>query len=144
MTAALAATQWAVLDAVRARAAHDEQARTIVEQLEYSARHDQNAADLVAALRTAVDAATKLIVTLPPTGMPTGGGQAGTGQRGTDTGQPPVGAGQPPSGTGESGAGTGQPRRRRVTSVTELDEVTRQIRGELDAGRAVTVTWEAQ
>ena len=144
VTAALGATQWAVLDAVRARAAHDEQARTIVEQLEYSARHDQNAADLVAALRTAVDAATKLIVTLPPTGMPTGGGHAATGQSGAGTGQPPVDTGKPPSGTAQPGAGTGQPRRRRVTSATELDEVTRQIRGELDAGLAVTVTWEAQ
>ena len=51
-------------------------------------------------------------------------------QPGAGTGQPPVGTGQLPSGTGEPGAGTGQPRRRRVTSETELDDVTRQIRGE--------------
>jgi hypothetical protein len=135
VTAALATTQWAVLEAARVRAATDERARVIVEQLEGSARHDQNAADLVAALRLAVESAMELFVTPTPGGAASGTPTAGIPTAGTPSG------GQPPVGLSPRG---GTQHRRRITSATELTDVTKQMRAEIEAGRTVTVTWESQ
>jgi len=141
ITTALATTQWAVLEAVRVRATTDEQARAIVEQLERSARHDQNAADLVAALRTAVESATKLFVMPSAPTTPTSGGPgSGAAISGGPTAGMTTGGGSPVG----LPPGGGAPHRRRITTATELTDVTRQIQAEIEAGRTVTVTWEAQ
>jgi hypothetical protein len=74
VTAALAGTRWGVLEALSARSAADEPARVIVEELQYAARHDQHAANLVAALEKAVDEAAGLLAARREVELPPGGG----------------------------------------------------------------------
>ncbi|MFJ6199303.1 phage resistance protein [Micromonospora sp. NPDC092111] len=61
----LVRAQWPMLRAIAARAAHDDQARTIIGQLRAVARHEQHGQDLVGALQTAVDAAAALLAAAP-------------------------------------------------------------------------------
>lgn len=58
----LARTNWPMIEAVRSRTGTSEPAETVVEKLEHAARHDQHAADLVAALHEAVEDATRVII----------------------------------------------------------------------------------
>jgi hypothetical protein len=129
VTAALAGAQWAVLDAVRVRAETDEQARVIVDELEYVARHDQNAADLVDGLRVAGDKATRLIVTPPPVIV---------------TPPPLV---NPPVVTPPIDPPVVPPvPQNQVEVITTADfaEVERAIMSEVEGGRIVFVTWEVR
>jgi len=58
---ALARTQWPLLEAVWSRASSDERALVVIDTLKKAAGHDQNASDLVVALRVALDDAAKLL-----------------------------------------------------------------------------------
>ncbi|BFU45757.1 phage resistance protein [Krasilnikovia sp. MM14-A1004] len=120
VTAALTGAQWALLDAVRVRSANDDAARVIVEKLQFAARHEQNAADLTAALRDAAAEAAALLV------------QPGPGRGGVVP--PPVGPGPGP-----------QPSSSRTfTEAAAWDVAAGEIRAKLEAGQSVTVTWEAR
>ncbi|TNH30194.1 phage resistance protein [Micromonospora orduensis] len=86
LTAMARGHQWSLLQAISARAAHDEQAQAIIGQLREVARHQQHGQDLVDALQTAVDASAALLATNPPQGRtdnnpggtPNGGGTTPT------------------------------------------------------------------
>ncbi|MFI7427440.1 phage resistance protein [Micromonospora sp. NPDC049836] len=60
--------QWPLLQAIAARAGHDERARAVIEQLRDVARRDQHVQDLIDALRTAVAAAAALLAADQPAG----------------------------------------------------------------------------
>ncbi|WP_435122594.1 phage resistance protein [Micromonospora tulbaghiae] len=107
--------QWPLLDAISARAAHDEQARRILGQLRDVARHDQHGQDLVEALQTAVQASAALLAADtsakpgdPGTAevKPNGGGAAPGGTVSVPT-QPPSHDPGPVKVPGGQGAGHG-------------------------------------
>jgi hypothetical protein len=105
----------------------------IVDELEYTARHDQNAADLIAALRTAGDKATRLIVTPPPVIIH------------APVVDPPVV--HPPVVPPPVVTPPVLPppaNQRQVSTQADLTDLERAIKAELDAGRSVTVTWEVR
>ncbi|MET7970519.1 phage resistance protein [Micromonospora sp. NPDC005305] len=58
--------QWPLLQAVSARAGHDEQARAVIGQLREVARREQHGQDLIDALRTAVAASAALLAAEQP------------------------------------------------------------------------------
>ncbi|GAB3182008.1 hypothetical protein GCM10027259_34710 [Micromonospora palomenae] len=64
--------QWPLLEAISARAGHDERARAIIGQLRDVARREQHGQELVPALRTAVAASAALLAADQPV-RPTGG-----------------------------------------------------------------------
>jgi hypothetical protein len=141
VTTALAAAQWPLLDAVRARAAADEPARIIVDELRYAARHDESAADLAEALRRATTAATALLAA-PPAPAPARPPLPGPGEQ--DGGVLVGGRG---AGSGDDrgdGGGVRRTRTRTITSAAAWEETADQIRAEVEAGRSVTVTWEVR
>jgi hypothetical protein len=127
VTDALAGVQWPLLDAVDDLAETDERAQVVLEKLRYVAGHEQQAADLVTALREAVDVGAALLVRarrepgavpVPVQGMVA-----------------PV----PPPVPGGGGRVTGT---RTVAGVAEWEQVAAEIRGHVNAGRRVTVSWE--
>jgi hypothetical protein len=120
VTAALAATQWSLPQAVRDRAAGgDERARVILDELRYAAGHDQNAADLAEALRTATARAAALLAGQQP---------------------PPPPPPPPPSDPIDAVRRT----TRTITDVAGWESAAAEIRAEVAAGRSVTVTWEVR
>ena len=132
---ALATAPWELLDIVRTRAdGGDEEAAIIVDELALSAFHDQNAADLPAALRRAGEKATQLIVQQRPP------------QPVVVSPVVPLPASATPVLVRNGSEGTPAPESHRsvIRSATELAEFARQIEAELEAGRAVKIEWEAQ
>ncbi|NMO57591.1 phage resistance protein [Actinoplanes sp. TBRC 11911] len=132
---ALDATQWPLLEAVSTRAAADPQAAAIIEQLRSSARHDSLAADLPAALRTAIDSATRLLVAPPsdpPRVIPTPAVVTTPGTQSPAT--PPVlpMPSAKPHGKAEVG------------NETQLADLTARLKAELADGKSMVVTWEVQ
>jgi hypothetical protein len=148
---ALARTQWPLLTAIAARAAGDERARVIIEQLRSAARHEQHGSDLIAALETAVGASAALLAE----GATAGSGAAGTTASGTAASGTAAG-GATRGGLGSLDTVGGQDDRREPGSpeVTRyrhvvhdratLEAVTKQIAAEIDAGLTVTLTWETR
>jgi hypothetical protein len=120
VTGALAQTPWPVLEGLRALAATDERAQVVVEELRYAAGHEQHSADLIEALRKAVAEGAALLAEhpVPPPPPPV-------------ITPPPV----PPAPRGTS---------RTVAAPGEWEEVAAEIRGYVEAGRRVTVTWEVE
>ncbi|MEV6813046.1 phage resistance protein, partial [Micromonospora sp. NPDC051296] len=159
------AHQWPLLQAIAARAAHDERARRIIERLRDIARREQHGQDLIDALRTAVEASAALLAAEQPKPEPT--------ERGTPVVTPPsperlvtdhhvVPAVRTPadddpatvaSGDGadpRSGEGPVTPldgggvatRHHEVVDATTWQKVAAEIGAAVAAGRHVTVTWE--
>jgi hypothetical protein len=121
--AALDGTNWPMIDAVRNLSATNERARAIVERLSRLAQHEQNAANLAAALAETVSEATELLV-----GERAGGGVVVA---------PPVVDPTPvlPS-----------PRTRSadIADATELEKAVAEIRAEVEAGHRVRISWEVR
>lgn len=136
LATALAQTNWPLLEAVIGRAASEEPARVIIDNLRIAAGADQHAADLIAALREASGAATALLAKpltpVPPvTPRADGGGETaeidGTGST---------------SGETEGGPSPTAPKVRQVRSDAELNELVAALHGELTGGRTIRVSWE--
>jgi hypothetical protein len=124
---ALRRTQWPLLNAVRLRAATDPEARAIISSLHDAARHDQHATDLVSALDAAVAQAAAL--------LSKGGGAHNGGGGGTQK-----------NGNGQNNGTDQHPRRlpqqRVIGDLATWEQVSAEIRAEVEAGRQVTVAWE--
>lgn len=132
VTGALANTAWEVLSALRDRAETDESARAELAKLRHAAGHDQHAADLAAALPEAVAAAAGLLAA-PATPI------APTTPATPTTPETPAAPSTPATPVMPTAPATAT---RTVADLATWDEVASEIRGELDAGRRVTVTWE--
>jgi hypothetical protein len=132
---ALDGTQWSLIEAVIKRAAGDPTAAAIVEKLRAAARHDANAADLPAALRTAIDEATALIVEPPVAPPPVVNPPPIVGP--TDVHPPVTDPPEPPPGGGRNGRSV-------LADDKQLDDLTAQLRAELTEGHTVVVTWEVR
>jgi hypothetical protein len=133
VTAALAAVQWSLLEAIGTRAAADESAQVLLEELRYAARHDQSAADLTEALREATAKAAALLAGDRPDEKDHG-----------DKDDKDEGTGR---GDGDDHGGGPRPVRRvrrTFTSAAAWQDSAEEIRAEIDAGRSVTVTWEVR
>ncbi|MEU5905371.1 phage resistance protein [Micromonospora sp. NPDC047467] len=161
VTALAQGHQWPLLQAIRARATHDDRARVIIEQLQSVARHEQHGQDLVDALEAASAASAALLAAEQPK-QPTvsGGGNTNhTANGGPSVSVPGQQSGRDPGPAalpGDPGAGgveqtparatTGLvnvvPRRREVSDIATWDEVTAEIAAEITNGRRVTITWE--
>ncbi|MEK8109801.1 hypothetical protein NKG94_45805 [Micromonospora sp. M12] len=164
--------QWSLLQAISARAAHDEQAQAIIGQLREVARHQQHGQDLVDALQTAVDASAALLATNPPQdrtvnnpgGAPNGGdgphrhGAGAAAARESGPVEVPANGGDGGPGRAAEIEGTGGAgpvavaggdrliavahQRREVADAATWEKVAAEIAAEVTAGRRVTVTWE--
>ncbi|MEO3924848.1 phage resistance protein [Micromonosporaceae bacterium B7E4] len=149
---ALADTQWPLLAAIVRRAADDDRARVIIEQLRIAAGHEQHAMDLADALRHAVADAANLLAeqrpkpppspidpdppvvdplppVLPPIGPPV---VPPVPTDGTTPKLPPADATDP------------DPQRELVTSEQQWRAVAGRIEAEVQAGRQVAVTWQVR
>lgn len=137
--------QWPVLQAISARAAHDQQARAIIEELRDAARRDQHGQGLVDALEAAVTASAGLLAAAPSARPDDGTAAGGTpadratgpvppqsGTRPDDEGFNPAGR-QPAPATGGTIAGT-------TTGGTTVGGVPAQTAGPPPIGGAVDRT----
>ncbi len=122
---ALDGTPWSLLEAAVGRAAADDRFRAAIDRLRTSARNDQHAEDLVAALRTATDKVTALLAEPPPAIV-------------DPIVEPPIV--EPP--VVHPPVVPVQARQEDVRSEAELSPVVEAIRAEVAAGRTVRVTWE--
>ncbi|MDT5026388.1 MAG: hypothetical protein QOE61_2814, partial [Micromonosporaceae bacterium] len=155
----LAATQWALLEAIVARAGHDERANVIVEQLRLVAGADEAVHDLSAALDDAVRKAAALLAA----GVSTPPGNVGALPGNVGVGVPPGNSGTVPAGNGhasvpaddggasvligDGGAATvvvPAPRGKSliITQAAEAKELLDSIEAEVRDGHTVRVSWE--
>ncbi|GAA1843335.1 phage resistance protein [Asanoa iriomotensis] len=139
---ALARAQWGVLAAVRSIVATSDEARGIIDRLHATARHEQHADDLATALTVAGNAAADLLARIG--GGPGGGGGSGGGDGG-DGGGSGTGEEQDDGGSGDGG-GVVPPRRNlvEVDGTAALGRLVAALQAEVEAGRTVTVSWEAR
>jgi len=128
VVSALANAQWPLIDAVASRAEVDERARVIIEKLRVAAGHDQHAADLTAALRTATDASAALLAAQGS--IVDSGGRAG--------------AAAAEVGGAASDATVRRSMSREITDGAGWEAVAEEIRSEVAAGHRLTVTWEVR
>lgn len=151
--------QWPLLQAIAARAGHDERARAVIGRLRDVARRDQHVQDLIDALRTAVAASAALLAADQPA-RPGNGGSTVTGavpkQPGPEqVGPAEVSGGDSPGGVTVPGDNAGPERadgglvavgqrRRAIIDAATWEKVAAEIAGEVAAGRRVVVTWEVQ
>ena len=137
---ALAATQWSLLEVIKARAASDARAQDILDQLCAAAEQPYHVSDLIDALQNAVNAAAGLLaseqpatppVVRPPAHDPSPGGAKSL-----------IPGPRRPESTG--GKHQSLPEVFETTVVDEpgLIDLTEQLRAEIAAGRQVTVTYE--
>ncbi|MEV6965203.1 phage resistance protein [Hamadaea sp. NPDC051192] len=131
VTDALAGANWDLLAAVASRAATDEHARVILDELRVTAANDQLAADLAKGLADATRAATGLIVAQPPTANAPAG--------------PAVEAlAKEPEVVVDSTSTVGRPAAhvREVSSSDELREFLADLEEEIAAGHVARISWE--
>jgi hypothetical protein len=134
VTDALGQAQWALLNAVAARAAADDRANAVLQQFRAAARHQQHARDLVKEIELAVGAAAGLLAESRPEqrhGKPSDQDN-GSGGSTIDDRTPP---------DGRDGASI----RRRIVTVTDAagwQAVTAEIGAAVAEGHRVTITWE--
>ncbi|MER7164661.1 phage resistance protein [Micromonospora sp. NPDC000207] len=159
--------QWPLLEGIVARADHDDRARTIIERLREVARTEQHGQDLITALRLAFEESAALLAAAerptepapadPPvddtasTGGP-GGATVPTRRLPTDdvairepaADTAPSGGSGAASGRSGAGPATVVAHRRTVSDAAQWQEVAAEISAEIEAGRPVVVSWEAQ
>ncbi|MFG2042147.1 phage resistance protein [Dactylosporangium sp. NPDC048998] len=121
--AELRSTQWQLLDAIRTAAVTNPDTQAVIDDLRIAANHEQLAADLVPALRTAAGRSAALLAKVS---KPVG----------------PIVVDPLPNPGGKNPGGTPAATSRIVTGTGELAEVEREIRSAVEGGSRVRITWE--
>ncbi|MFF5171339.1 phage resistance protein [Micromonospora sp. NPDC000089] len=132
LRAALAATQWPLIAAVRARTEADRRAQVIVDQLQAAARNEQHGSDLAAALQEAVGAAAALLAESRPDPV--------------IVTPPPIRPPLVPKPRDPADPVTPPPTVRQATVVDQqgLDRLVGELRAEVTAGRRIALTWQIE